>query len=77
MSDTFERIKKVLAEINYETVTRESHIIDDLGLDSLDTVDFVMKLEEEFDIEIPDGEAAEYRIVGDIADAIDKGVYTE
>ena len=47
MSDTFERIKKVLAEINDETVTRESHIIDDLGLDSLDTVDFVMKLEEE------------------------------
>ena len=55
-----ERVKKIVAEQlgsgEYE-ITNESSFIDDLGADSLDTVELVMALEEEFDIEIPDDDA--------------------
>ncbi len=61
MSDTFEKVKKIVAEqleVDPEKVTPEATFADDLGADSLDTVELVMALEEEFEIEIPD-EAAE------------------
>lgn len=61
MSDTFERVKKIVAdqlEVDPLKVTPEATFAEDLGADSLDTVELVMALEEEFDIEIPD-EAAE------------------
>jgi len=61
MSDIEQRVKKIVAEqlgANEADVKNASSFVDDLGADSLDTVELVMALEEEFDIEIPD-EAAE------------------
>ncbi len=55
-----EKIKKIIVEqlgVNADEVTPEAAFIDDLGADSLDTVELVMALEEEFDIEIPDEDA--------------------
>ena len=55
-----ERVKKIIVDqlgVNSEQVVPEASFIDDLGADSLDTVELVMALEEEFDIEIPDEDA--------------------
>ncbi len=60
MSNIEERVKKIVAEqlgVKEEEVTIEASFIDDLGADSLDTVELVMALEEEFDCEIPDEQA--------------------
>jgi acyl carrier protein len=60
MSSVAERVKKVIVEqlgVNAEQVTDEASFIDDLGADSLDTVELVMALEEEFGLEIPDEDA--------------------
>ena len=52
-------------------VTMESSIVDDLGADSLDVVDLVMSIEEEFDVEIPDEEVENIKTVGDIVKYIE------
>ncbi|HCN46025.1 acyl carrier protein [Pseudomonas putida] len=60
MSTIEERVKKIVAEqlgVKEEEVKPESSFVDDLGADSLDTVELVMALEEEFETEIPDEEA--------------------
>ncbi|OYX07692.1 MAG: acyl carrier protein [Thiotrichales bacterium 32-46-8] len=60
MSNIEERVKKIIIEqlgVKEEEVTADASFIDDLGADSLDTVELVMALEEEFDCEIPDEEA--------------------
>ena len=60
MASTEERVKKIVAEqlgVEEEQVTPEASFMDDLGADSLDTVELVMALEEEFDIEISDEDA--------------------
>ncbi len=60
MSTIEERVKKIVAEqlgVKLEDVTNEASFVDDLGADSLDTVELVMALEEEFETEIPDEEA--------------------
>ncbi|CAG0968619.1 MAG: acyl carrier protein [Methylophilaceae bacterium] len=60
MSDIEQRVKKIVAEqlgANEADVKNTSSFVDDLGADSLDTVELVMALEEEFDCEIPDEEA--------------------
>ena len=60
MSTTEEQVKNIVAEqlgVKEEEVKKESSFVDDLGADSLDTVELVMALEEEFEIEIPDEEA--------------------
>lgn len=60
MSATEERVRKIVVEqlgVKEEEVTSEASFVDDLGADSLDTVELVMALEEEFDTEIPDEEA--------------------
>ena len=60
MSNIEERVKKIVAEqlgVKEEEVTAEKSFVDDLGADSLDTVELVMALEEEFETEIPDEEA--------------------
>lgn len=60
MSDIEQRVKKIVAEqlgANEADVKNESSFVDDLGADSLDTVELVMALEEEFNCEIPDEEA--------------------
>ncbi|MFD2166543.1 acyl carrier protein [Thalassotalea euphylliae] len=60
MSTIEERVKKITVEqlgVSEDEVTNEASFVDDLGADSLDTVELVMALEEEFDTEIPDEEA--------------------
>ena len=60
MSNTEERVKKIVAEqqgVNESEVKIEASFVEDLGADSLDTVELVMALEEEFETEIPDEEA--------------------
>lgn len=63
-----ERVKKIIVEqlgVKEEDVKPEASFVEDLGADSLDTVELVMALEEEFDIEIPDEEAEKINTVGD------------
>ncbi len=65
----FDKVKAILVDqldVEDESVTMESSISDDLGADSLDVVDMVMSLEEEFDIEIPDEDIENMKTVGDI-----------
>lgn len=60
MSSVEERVRKIIAEqlsVGEDQVTSEASFVDDLGADSLDTVELVMALEEEFEIDIPDEEA--------------------
>ena len=60
MSDIEQRVRKIVSEqlgVNEDEVKNEASFVDDLGADSLDTVELVMALEEEFETEIPDDEA--------------------
>lgn len=75
--DIFEQVKKILCEqldLEEEQVTEDSAIIDDLGADSLDIVDLIMTLEEEFDTEIPDEDIKEMHTVGDIVKYVEEKV---
>ena len=63
-----EKVKSIIAEqlgVKQEEVVSEASFIDDLGADSLDTVELVMALEEEFGVEIPDEDAEKITTVGD------------
>ncbi len=67
MADIEGRVKEIIVEqlgVAPEEVTNEASFINDLGADSLDTVELVMALEEEFDMEIPDEEAEKLQNVG-------------
>ena len=71
------RVKEIIVEqlgVKSEEVTNEASFVDDLGADSLDTVELVMALEEEFDIEIPDEDAEKIVTVADATNYIDKHV---
>ena len=75
MSDTAERVKKIVVEhlnVDADKVTEGASFIEDLGADSLDTVELVMAFEEEFGIEIPDDAAESIVTVGDAVKYIDK-----
>ena len=75
MSDTADRVKKIVVEhlnVDAEKVTDKASFIEDLGADSLDTVELVMAFEEEFGIEIPDDAAESIVTVGDAVKYIDK-----
>jgi acyl carrier protein len=75
MSDTAERVKKIVVEhlsVDADKVTETASFIEDLGADSLDTVELVMAFEEEFGIEIPDDAAEGIVTVGDAVKYIDK-----
>lgn len=69
----FEKVKERISDIlgvDADEITIESSFIDDLGADSLDIVELIMALEEEFDIEIPDEEAEKIQTVADVVDYI-------
>jgi acyl carrier protein len=73
MSDIEQRVKKIVSEqlgANEADVKKESSFVDDLGADSLDTVELVMALEEEFDCEIPDEEAEKITTVQQAIDYV-------
>lgn len=75
MASTEERVKDIIVEqlgVDRDEVTSEASFIEDLGADSLDTVELVMALEEEFDIEIPDEEAEKISTVGEAIEHIKK-----
>ena len=71
----FEKVRSVLAEqfgIDKETITMDTNLIDDIGADSLDVVELIMALEEEFGITISDDQAAELVTVRKITEYLDK-----
>jgi acyl carrier protein len=75
VSTTFERVKKVVVDrlkVSDDEVTESASFVDDLGADSLDVVDLVMGLEEEFDIEIPDEDAEKIQTVEQAVAYIDQ-----
>ena len=77
--EIFERVKKIVIEqleADPESVTAEANFANDLNADSLDTVELVMALEEEFDIEIPDEAAEQIATVGAAVDYISNKVET-
>lgn len=73
MSNVEQQIKAIIAEqlgVSESTITNESSFVDDLGADSLDTVELVMALEEEFETEIPDENAEQITTVQEAIDFI-------
>ncbi|WP_039763594.1 MULTISPECIES: acyl carrier protein [unclassified Caldicellulosiruptor] len=74
-SEIFEKVKKIIADkldIEEDKITPESSFLDDLGADSLDIVELIMELEEEFNIEIPDEDAEKIRTVADAVKYIEE-----
>lgn len=77
MENIEQRVKKIVAEqlgANEADVKNESSFVDDLGADSLDTVELVMALEEEFECEIPDEDAEKITTVNQAVDYINKNL---
>ena len=75
MSDVVDRVKKIVVEhlsVDEGSISDSSSFIDDLGADSLDTVELVMAFEEEFGIEIPDDAAETIQTVGDAVKFIEE-----
>lgn len=75
--EVFEKIKAIIVEqlgVSETAVTMDASFIDDLGADSLDIVELVMALEEEFDMEIPDSDAEKVVTVGDVVEYIKENV---
>ncbi|MDA3130648.1 acyl carrier protein [Aliibacillus thermotolerans] len=74
MADTLERVKKIVADrlgVEESEITLEATFKDDLGADSLDVVELVMELEDEFDLEISDEEAEKISTVADVVNYIE------
>lgn len=65
----FERIRQILADqldLDEDNITMDSDVVDDLEADSLDVVDLIMTLEDEFSVEVPDDQIENFKTVGDI-----------
>jgi acyl carrier protein len=74
MADTEAKVKDIIINelgVEPEKVTRDASFVEDLGADSLDTVELVMAFEEEFGLEIPDEDAEKLQTVGDAVEYID------
>ena len=72
---TFNKVKEVIIDklgVEEDTIKSEAHFVNDLGADSLDTVELIMEFEEEFNIEIPDEDAEHITTVGSAVDYIEK-----
>ena len=78
MEGVFEKVREVICEQlgveDVEIITMDTTFIDDLGADSLDIVELIMALEEEFDIEIPEADAEKISTVGDVVEYIKANV---
>ena len=77
MASVKERVIDIVGEqlgVNKDQINNETSFVNDLGADSLDTVELVMELEEEFDINIPDDAAEKIQTVGQAIDYIEKSV---
>ena len=75
--EVFDKVKEIIVEqlgVAEDSVTTEASLIDDLGADSLDIVELIMALEEEFDMEIPDADAEKVVTVGDVVDYIKENI---
>ena len=75
MDNTLDKVKEIVVDklgVEGSKVTPEAKFIDDLGADSLDTVELIMQFEEEFEIEIPDEDAEKIMSVGQAVDYINK-----
>ena len=75
--EIFDKVKEIIIEqlgVPETAITAEASFIDDLGADSLDIVELIMALEEEFDLEIPDSDAEKVVTVGDVVDYIKENV---
>jgi len=73
--DYLAKVKEITAEklgVDEAKVTENASFIDDLGADSLDTVELIMKMEEEFDLDIPDEEAENLKTVNDVVKYIEE-----
>ena len=72
---TFNKVKDVIIDklgVEEDSIKSEAHFVDDLGADSLDTVELIMEFEEEFGIEIPDDDAEKITTVGSAVEYIEK-----
>ena len=72
---TFDKVKDVIIDklgVEEESIKSEAHFVNDLGADSLDTVELIMDFEEEFGIEIPDDDAEKITTVGSAVEYIEK-----
>ena len=77
MASVMERVTEIVADqlgVDKEKITADTSFVNDLGADSLDTVELVMELEEEFDINIPDDAAEKIQTVGQAVKYIEEGV---
>ena len=75
MATTVDKVKEIVADelsVDESIVTPQARFVEDLGADSLDVVELVMRFEEEFEIEIPDEDAEKIATVGDAVTYIDK-----
>ena len=75
MSEQYDKVKEIIIDklgVEDSKITLEAKFIDDLGADSLDTVELIMEFEEEFGIEIPDEDAENITTVGSAVDYIEK-----
>jgi acyl carrier protein len=75
--EIFDKVKEIIIEqlgVTESSITMEASFIDDLGADSLDIVELIMALEEEFDLEIPDSDAEKVVTVGDVVEYIKDNV---
>jgi acyl carrier protein len=73
----FEKVRQIICDqldLEEDQVTLDASILDDLGADSLDLVDIVMSLEEEFDIELPEDEIENVKMVGDVVKYIENNI---
>lgn len=76
----FEKLKDLIADqlgVDEDEVTMEANIQDDLGADSLDVVDLITTIEDEFDLSIPDEAVEEIKTVGDIVNYIEKNAESD
>jgi len=77
VASVMERVTEIVADqlgVDKEKITADTSFVNDLGADSLDTVELVMELEEEFDINIPDDAAEKIQTVGQAVKYIEEGI---